>query len=572
MDWLLEFWNRLTLWADAIVSGGTVVALAAVCLVQYLLTVRRGMVLRREREQHVRNVMGLEEQLAEAERDRSLTRIENSILKEFVSQTDLDTAIGVLLRRFVPDEDGGLGAFLQSNGGRLELRAARGLSAKSRESFTVAADDCSRALRERVVVCERKALEGNLTWQSLSGEDRPKVLTLFLMAVGDESRPVGFLLSTSLYPPQASREEQLELVRRLMHSLAGTLRQSQEFERQRRELRFASEKLELRAIADRRFATPLSMLEAFLENLAQRTGCERAVMVLSASENDQPRRVISGGRDSDIGAARLWSQHEDRLIQSTGGAERAFDADDLEVAGIDSLIGGALVVPLMYQARPLGALCLSKRERRLFGDEARRLARWAAEYLSDLLVRVLNYAVVERMARHDGLTDLANRRELDRQLPLELDTCGRSGGECSLVLLDLDRFKSVNDTWGHQAGDAVLKQFAEIIRERLHGLRSGDRAFAARYGGEEVAILLPNIGRPGALRIAESIRQAVADAAFCWEGGTVPVTVSAGAATFPADATTPEALLSAADVALFQAKRDGRNRVCCPAEGGMMTR
>jgi diguanylate cyclase (GGDEF)-like protein len=134
-------------------------------------------------------------------------------------------------------------------------------------------------------------------------------------------------------------------------------------------------------------------------------------------------------------------------------------------------------------------------------------------------------------------------------LERELARVERDGGEVTLVMLDIDHFKRLNDTRGHQAGDEVLRRVAATLREQQ---RTYD--VAARYGGEEFALIAPGLSHADALHAGERIRRAIA------ENGC-EVTASVGVATFPTDAGGPDALVAAADEALYRSKHDGRNRV-----------
>ena len=158
---------------------------------------------------------------------------------------------------------------------------------------------------------------------------------------------------------------------------------------------------------------------------------------------------------------------------------------------------------------------------------------------------------MEQMATTDGLTHIANRRAFQETFEREVARSIRSGEPISLLMIDIDNFKVLNDTYGHQVGDEVLRQVAAAIQA---GSRDIDTA--ARYGGEEFAVILPGCGSRDALVSAERLRRFVNDS-FVGRA----VTVSAGAATFPDQASTAEALVKAADNAMYRAKRAGRNRV-----------
>jgi diguanylate cyclase (GGDEF)-like protein len=163
---------------------------------------------------------------------------------------------------------------------------------------------------------------------------------------------------------------------------------------------------------------------------------------------------------------------------------------------------------------------------------------------------------VTRRARTDSLTGLANRRHFDEQLRRVVAETDRFGGTCSLLLIDLDHFKSVNDRLGHQAGDTVLKHVAQVMRDAV---RTVD--LCARYGGEELAILLPQTSQEGAVELAERLRQALEQRPSVHAGEAVPVTASFGVATYPTPVPYGDWLVLAADKALYEAKAAGRNCV-----------
>ena len=185
-----------------------------------------------------------------------------------------------------------------------------------------------------------------------------------------------------------------------------------------------------------------------------------------------------------------------------------------------------------------------------------------------LLERALRYAVerartleaIRALATTDELTGLANRRELFRLLRDEITRSRRYGTPMALVLLDIDHFKQVNDTYGHPAGDAVLQWLARLLRENL---RAVDHP--GRLGGEEIAIVLPEVSGPQAFEMTERLRELVAEAPCHLvdpEGRriSVPVTISLGVAELAEEHAGEDALMSAADQALYAAKRGGRNR------------
>lgn len=183
-------------------------------------------------------------------------------------------------------------------------------------------------------------------------------------------------------------------------------------------------------------------------------------------------------------------------------------------------------------------------ERKL--EEAQRKLQQQQAMLQDVNSKL------SELASLDGLTQLRNRRAFEERLEDEIRRWRRTGCDVSLVLLDIDHFKSFNDTFGHPKGDEVLRSVGRILRRSLRG-----SDFAARYGGEEFAVILPNTDRDGSNVVAESLRRAIEDAT--WEER--PITASIGVATASDGVSTAEALVDQADRALYRSKQAGRNRV-----------
>jgi len=174
------------------------------------------------------------------------------------------------------------------------------------------------------------------------------------------------------------------------------------------------------------------------------------------------------------------------------------------------------------------------------------------------------FATVQKRLLQDALTDtltqLPNRRNGLDFLASELVFTQSSGASLACLMMDIDHFKRINDTYGHAAGDAVLRQLADLLKRAS---RAEDMVF--RYGGEEFVAILTNAPLKIALQIADRIRAQVEESAFDWEGQTIPVTLSIGAAVASGKEQDGLALIQAADAALYQAKKNGRNRVV--AEG-----
>jgi diguanylate cyclase (GGDEF)-like protein len=178
-------------------------------------------------------------------------------------------------------------------------------------------------------------------------------------------------------------------------------------------------------------------------------------------------------------------------------------------------------------------------------------------------LRELN-ARLNQLANTDGLTGLYNHRYFQEVLEKEVMRSSRHSREFALLFLDIDNFKNYNDEHGHVKGDQVLQRVAENINSNV---RHSD--IVARYGGEEFVIILPETGEQGALMHADNIRKAIEERAFNGKDNlpATPITISIGIAIFPVDGATPSALIKASDNALYEAKAQGKNKVCYLKDG-----
>jgi diguanylate cyclase (GGDEF)-like protein len=183
----------------------------------------------------------------------------------------------------------------------------------------------------------------------------------------------------------------------------------------------------------------------------------------------------------------------------------------------------------------------------------------ALESVADILATATqNSRYVDRvrqLAYRDGLTGVFNRRYFDSRLVDEITRAARYGGGVSVLMIDLDHFKKINDDFGHMLGDDVLRAVSAVF---VRQLRKVD--VVCRYGGEEFAVVLTATQGASAAAVAEKLRRAIANTEFA--GVPYPVTVSIGVAEFPAHGITRDDIIRAADAALYDAKASGRNQVC----------
>ncbi len=213
------------------------------------------------------------------------------------------------------------------------------------------------------------------------------------------------------------------------------------------------------------------------------------------------------------------------------------------------------IAPLIFQERSIGALQVTAADQsRAWDENELLLLRTVADQVAVAVNHANLFAQIQRQALTDALTGCFNRRSFEMQLDKDLLMAKRSHQPLSLVMLDLDKFKQLNDTAGHDAGDEALRQLADCFRQELRGVDT-----AARLGGDEFVLILPQAYAEGALIVAERLRACVAQIEIPGFGS---LSTSIGIATFPSHASSRADLVLAADAALYDAKRAGRNRVC----------
>ena len=282
-------------------------------------------------------------------------------------------------------------------------------------------------------------------------------------------------------------------------------------------------------------------------------------------------RTAVDGVGADAGRASVRPNASAPLEQvaltgSVDGLEEAVRAAEAKVletgepceATVDGV--GALSHPMRrgddVHARVSGVVSVARRDRP-FSVAERELFHYLAEQAAVSIENVGLHETVERQAVTDELTGLFNRRRFQEAMATEVERSKRFGQPVGLVLLDLDDFKAVNDTYGHQQGDLVLREVARVLRETSREIDE-----PARYGGEELAVVLPGTDLEGAYNLAERVRAGIEELALpLLDGeGTLAVTASFGVATLPGSADDMRDLVAAADEALYRAKRAGKNR------------
>jgi diguanylate cyclase (GGDEF)-like protein len=227
--------------------------------------------------------------------------------------------------------------------------------------------------------------------------------------------------------------------------------------------------------------------------------------------------------------------------------------------------GSLLAVPLRSKGRILGVMELVNHEgARSFDPEDLRTLSALADYAAIAIENARNFERIRELTLIDDHTGLFNARHLYGALESEVARARRFGRTFSLIFLDLDRFKLVNDRHGHQAGSAVLREVGQVLKKALRAMD-----VPVRYGGDEFVVLLPEADRDQASTVAQRLRRAINESVFLAERGLeVRITASFGVATFPDDGATTEVLLRLADQAMYRVKESTRDGIlhASPAE------
>jgi two-component system, cell cycle response regulator len=307
------------------------------------------------------------------------------------------------------------------------------------------------------------------------------------------------------------------------------------------------------------------MVSALLETTTTYLGAPASVfyVVVAGSERLRPieklgaaagaplDELVDGagiaGAASHLGRAVLWPTAE-------GGVQPSPLEPDAAA--------GAVAIPLRSGGHPFGVLAYYGRDAP-FEEEDVHSLQILVRQAETAIENSFLYEEAVRLSLTDGMTGLWNRRNFDLRLESELSRAIRFSEPFAVVFVELDQMKSVNDRYGHQAGDTVL---IELARRLTEAVREVD--VVARWGGDEFTLLLPKTGLAGALRLAEKIRAAVANGPFRIDAGSLDITISVGVAAYPEHGSSGKDLVAAADAAMYQAKARGRNRVEDATAGG----
>lgn len=311
------------------------------------------------------------------------------------------------------------------------------------------------------------------------------------------------------------------------------------------------------------------LLEKILEQLGKLWGYDYGAIVLMDEEAGD--MVVAGARGymGGIGHRIPAGQGIAGAVIASGKPICVDDVtqDPRYILGLEAA-RSELAVPLLWEGKTLGVLNVESRLPKAYGPADIALLSTVAEQAAAAIGNARLHQRTQQLALTDPHTGLFNYRHFQDQVAAMVRDSQLTGQPFSLILLDIDYFKRVNDTYGHPTGDAVLEQMAQVLRESC---RQGDLCY--RYGGEEFAVTLPGAAQEDSLRVAERIRDKISSSTFYTKSDRpleTPITVSIGVSSYPRDGITQVDLLLAADRALYQSKASGRNRVMTtggPQEG-----
>ena len=363
---------------------------------------------------------------------------------------------------------------------------------------------------------------------------------------------------------------------RLLVAIASEVWRSIEVERVMGYIRRSRDETDrfFRAIEElNRAGSPEQVFVAVIESVSRLVDLDFcALTIVSEQEGKRVHRVVRAA-----GAAGRYRALEGRTFADNNGLVanvirygaplpgRDLQAMDQKVIFDEQIqvrgLAAVKIFPLNAATRSLGTLVVGSRNKSAIDGETLRMIEVIAIQAAQAVLRAQFFEQMEKMAITDGLTGVLNHRTFQAKADEALAQAKRYGRHCSIVLVDVDHFKSVNDTYGHPAGDRVLQGVARILKQQAR-----DTDIVARYGGEEFVIVMPETDARGARVIAERIRECVGSSPFSTEVGPLRVTVSLGLATYPADGPEKKLLIDLADQALYQAKRQGRNRSLMAAQ------
>lgn len=353
-------------------------------------------------------------------------------------------------------------------------------------------------------------------------------------------------------------EGDLELLQALARQLSVALRNATLYD----EVKRARDELSVLYEAAKTISTSLE-LRSVLDSLVQVT-CQAfdyehgAILLMDERSGDLIVEATYGYPVQTRGYRVPSGKGVTGWVQRTGKPDIVPDvSQDARYISINEGIISEIAVPLISEGRVIGVFNVESSRRAAFGQRDLNVLTTLAGYATIAIENARLFEQTKVLAITDGLTELYNHRYLFEAMERALERCNRDGQPLGMIMLEVDKFKRYNDTYGHRRGDQVLRIVADLLRK---GSRTSD--FVARYGGDEFMIVLPNTSKDTAHEIAERLRRAVEAYPFLLDESIITaVTLSVGVAASPDDGETVDAIVDAVDRAQYTAKRSGGNKV-----------
>jgi len=375
------------------------------------------------------------------------------------------------------------------------------------------------------------------------------------------------VLAVDSLKPDAFNEAHMTLLKvasRQMSTVLAQIRALDVAKKEARDFKYLHE-LSRRLVSARGVS---EVVDGIISCARQRIQPDFAAVALLSSEKELRVEAVGesewaaiSGKTFELDGLAGWVMENGRYLHYEKGrkrSERPIFAKEESLPHFNSL----LIVPLEARERICGVLCLGSIANKAFDQSTIAFCEVLAQQGAQGILQIGTMEQLKALATTDGLTGLANRRVFYECLEKEISRSRRYELDLSLLILDIDYFKQINDKYGHRAGDAVLERIADAL---VSLARETD--LVARYGGEEFAVILPNSGRGEAITVAERIRMGVRSLEIIYEGKTIPIRLSIGAAMLKdKESADSQSLVVMADQALYAAKRSGRDRVVAYAD------